>query len=358
MGKLDAPVCPVCGSVVENMTVGRAVTNAAGELNDASSTVSLAQAAPFHASADGEVMRINPAQPGMPPGLRSFASARDANPTGSYYVGVGHFIGADTTATYMETVVPAGEPLPASAEAVLVQVMKLLYITSTSEGGRVKLPTAQGMTELLAAAVNDTSLDHKLLHALGTGQDLPMAAPSDTRQQGTIFGGFVACEVLRRLTNPSYDGAFAGFLTRQLNIHTTATLQSLLVRLKLAAGASVLVKEKGMDIQMQEDFKRKFCAWGALVVAFDNIGMKRTGKDCGYDQWTHILITAVSFESLVRNKVRASLIFLLPFLAMCAGTNPTSPDAPAALAAHRQTRRAYGSAPASPQRGVRLITHS
>jgi hypothetical protein len=41
--------------------------------------------------------------------------------------------------------------------------------------------------------------------------------------------------------------------------------------------------------------------------------MKRKGAQCGYDQWTHIVITEISYETLVRNGIYAANRDKIPF---------------------------------------------
>ena len=38
-------------------------------------------------------------------------------------------------------------------------------------------------------------------------------------------------------------------------------------------------------------------------MAFDNLGMKKKGKDASYHQWTSIVFTKVAFEQLLRDGV-------------------------------------------------------
>ena len=290
VGKPGAPVCPAClidkddAKPFTSIERGRVETGRGGrDKRPMPVTHDVFPSKRFRVDEPGDLMRMTDKHRDVPPLLSEFSQA--GGDAGGLYVMFGHYKkkedGGEPTLLLKEVVLPESGPPSDDAANAVVTLIKFFHALVVCPGSMVHVPRVTNIDQLLVQAMQDPSLDRAMLHALGTGRDLPLETPAATRDQACVFGSYVATEVLRKLANEKRTEPLHSFLAAQLDIHGTDALKAIMGKLRISASPTVLKRDMGEDLAAAADFKTKFGAFGAIIVQYDNIGMKRKGSSCG-----------------------------------------------------------------------------
>jgi hypothetical protein len=200
----------------------------------------------------------------------------------------------------------SSESFDHSTKGKLVDIMKILFhvLKNASYEDAAKVAELMSAQEMINHALCDRSFFTRMIVALGSGQAIETLLDDtygrNVYAQSTYLALWSAGEMLRRSTSER-PGALQRLISKHCDVQKAPkVLQELFCRMRISCSYKTtrLLKISKVETKLAAGWDMSWRRWSILHVCFDNVGFKKRGQDCGYDQFTMLQLHTASIQLL------------------------------------------------------------